>query len=287
MESSNGKEKVMAEEEKQKVSQKTRKVSKILLSILILLICLIVIFICYELATANKKYYIGEKDILIPIFLYHNIVEEQHNPDYMETKKEVIEKQVSDFLNLGYDFISYEDLIAYQQGKIPLKKRSLLVAFDDGYTENETVALPIIEKYQIPVAIFVIDDTVGKEGYLSWDQIRHLEETGLVSIHTHGKTHYEFDKEGTAKAVADVEEAHAHIEKELGKSITKIFTYPYGLYRQETIDALTEAGFVQNLTDNKINKSKELNLSQLHRMYPLEDPTIKILAKIWYRSIRY
>lgn len=285
----------MAEEKKnpeimqkeKQLTKKHKKVSKIVLSILIVLICLILVFIVYEVATANKKYYIGEKNILIPIFLYHNIVEEQKNPDYMETKAEVFERQISDFQKMGYDMVSYDDLIAYQQGKIPFKKKTVLIAFDDGYEENYSIALPIIKKYNIPVAIFIVDDTVGKEGYLSWDQIRKLDESGLVSIHTHGKTHYEFDKEGSQKALQDVEEAHRHIEQELGKSITKIFTYPYGLYREETVQALTDAGYVQNLTDNKINKSQKLDLSRLHRMYPLEDSTIKILAKIIYRSIRY
>lgn len=275
----------MQEEIREK--QRGRKGIKIGLSILGILICLIAVLVIYEVITWNKEYYISEKNILIPIFLYHNIVEEKHDADYMETRAEVFDRQISDFLKMGYDIISYDDLIAYQKGERALKKRTILIAFDDGYEENYTIALPIIEKYQIPVSIFVIDNQVGMDGYLNWNQIRELSKSGLVAIYTHGKTHYEFDKEGTEKAVADVLEAHEHIEKELGKKVTKVFTYPYGLYKEETVTALTEAGFVQNFTDNKINKSKELNLYGLHRMYPLEDATIKILAKIIYRSLRY
>ena len=50
---------------------------------------------------------------------------------------------------------------------------------------------------------------------------------------------------------------------------------------------LKEAGYVQNLTDNKINTSKELDLSGLHRSYPLNDSVLKIILKIQYRAIRY
>ena len=78
------------------------------------------------------------------------------------------------------------------------------------------------------------------------------------------------DKE-TNEAVQDVEYAHSQIEEHLGKNQIKVFTYPCGLTKEETRRELENAGFIQNLTDNKINKSKELNLYGLHRCYALED----------------
>ena len=50
---------------------------------------------------------------------------------------------------------------------------------------------------------------------------------------------------------------------------------------------LKKEGYIQNLTDNKINKSKDLDLYRLHRCYPLNDSIYKMMAKIIYRSIRY
>ena len=69
--------------------------------------------------------------------------------------------------------------------------------------------------------------------------------------------------------------------------VLKVFTYPYGLSTNEERQMLKEAGYVQNLTDNKINTSKELDLSGLHRSYPLNDSVLKIILKIQYRAIRY
>ena len=56
---------------------------------------------------------------------------------------------------------------------------------------------------------------------------------------------------------------------------------------EDVIQYLKEAGYIINLTDNKINKSKNLNLYGLHRCYPLSDSTFKMELKIVYRSIRY
>lgn len=106
---------------------------------------------------------------------------------------------------------------------------------------------------------------------MSWEQIKELDETGLVTINTHGKEHYNFDQKETNEAVQDVEYAHSQIEEHLEKKQIKVFTYPCGLTKEETRKELENAGFIQNLTDNKINKSKELNLYGLHRCYPLED----------------
>ena len=77
------------------------------------------------------------------------------------------------------------------------------------------------------------------------------------------------------------------IEENLGEQKTKIFTYPYGLYGEGQSEALEKEGYIINLTDNKINKSKDLNLYGLHRCYPLSDSVFKIKLKIMYRSIRY
>ena len=52
-------------------------------------------------------------------------------------------------------------------------------------------------------------------------------------------------------------------------------------------DTLWQAGYVQNLTDNRINLSDKLDLSGLHRSYPLNNSVLKILLKIQYRVIRY
>lgn len=51
---------------------------------------------------------------------------------------------------------------AVEMGK-PLPENAVNVSFDDGYRNNLDLALPILEKYDIPATIFVTTDFIGTE----------------------------------------------------------------------------------------------------------------------------
>ena len=117
---------------------------------------------------------------------------------------------------------------------------------------------------------------------------KEMKESGLMSIYLHGYTHTQYDKETPERLLSDTNKAQEDLENNLeDNNILKVFTYPYGLYTNAERDTLWQAGYVQNLTDNRINLSDKLDLSGLHRSYPLNNSVLKILLKIQYRVIRY
>ena len=277
-------------EEKNINKKKQNRAKKALLSFLIVFIIVIISFIIYEIATVKNTYYISEKNLQIPIFVYHDIVkdESQIEYDYMQTTVDTFERQITGLMKLGYKPISYEDLLAYQKGEKAIPKWSFLITFDDGYPGVYKYAFEIAKKYNIPMASFEITDTIGSEGYYDWNQAREMHESGLMSIYLHGYTHVKYDEKTPEELLIDTNMAYENLKNELGdKNVLKVFTYPYGLSTNEERQMLKEAGYVQNLTDNKINTSKELDLSGLHRSYPLNDSVLKIILKIQYRAIRY
>ena len=276
------------EEKNEKKRVNTAK--KIILSVLLILILAIISFLIYEIATVNKTYYIGEKNLQIPVFVYHDIVEDesQIEYDYMQTTAKQFEKQITGLMKLGYKPISYEDLVAYKNGEKAIPKWSFLITFDDGYTGVYKYAFEIAKKYNIPMTSFEISDTVGIPGYYTWDEAREMKESGLMSIYLHGYTHIEYDKETPERVLSDTNKAQEDLQNQLGdNNILKVFTYPYGLSTNEERSLLWQAGYIQYLTDNRINLSDRLDLSGLHRSYPLNNSVLKILLKIQYRVLRY
>lgn len=277
-------------EEKNINKKKQNRAKKALLSFLIVFIIVIISFIIYEIATVNNTYYIGEKNLQIPIFVYHDIVEDESKIeyDYMQTPADTFEKQITGLMKLGYKPISYEDLVAYKNGEKAIPKWSFLITFDDGYTGVYKYAFEVAKKYNIPMASFEITDTIGSAGYYDWNQAREMHESGLMSIYLHGYTHVKYDEKTPEELLLDTNMAYENLQNELGKKdILKVFTFPYGLSTNEERQVLKEAGYIQNLTDNRINTSNNLDLAGLHRSYPLNDSVLKIVLKIQYRTIRY
>lgn len=266
-----------------------KKTKKILISVLVIILLLVIIFASMILLFiySNNEYYISEKNIDIPIFVYHNIVDEITGEEYMQTRRDIFEKQIEGLQDIGYEFIRYDDLISYNKGERKLKEKTAIMTFDDGGDSNYFILFPIIKKYKIPVAINIVDDNVESPGALNWEQIKEMNESGLVDIYTHSRHHEFADKVETDQYVKDIKYAHENIEKHLNKKVTKVFTYPYGVKGEDKIQALEKEGFIQNLTDNKVNKSKRLDLSRLHREYPLNHSAPMILLKTLYRRIRY
>lgn len=275
--------------ENKKIANKYSILLKIIISILTIIILLGISIYTYDRLTVNNEYLISEKNLEIPIFLYHHIVKEESEIqyDYMQTTEKTFEEQIRGLENLGYHFISYQDLIDYNNGQKKLYKKSCVLTFDDGCKDIYTNAYPILQKYNIPFTMFVVTNAVGADGCVSWEELKEMQDSGLALIASHSTNHTEFNKLSVAETLENVDSSYKALEENLGEQKTKIFTYPYGLYSQEQLEPLKEEGYVINLTDNKINKSKDLNLYGLHRCYPLSDSLFKMELKIIYRSIRY
>lgn len=266
-----------------------RNIKKILLSLLTIIIVSIISFIVYDRVTVNNQYYISEKNLAIPIFVYHDIVSDESEIkfDYMQTTKDTFEKQISGLQKIGYHFITYDDLEQYKNGQKKLYKKSCIITFDDGYEGVYENAYPIAQKYNIPMTMFIITDNMESQGVITWKQAEEMKNSGFITIASHSTNHPEFTKLTKEEAKQNVDESYRIIEEKLGVTTPKIFTYPYGLNTEEELQTLKEDGYLQNLTDNKVNESKTLDIYALHRCYPLSDSVAKILLKIRYRIIRY
>lgn len=108
-----------------KRGEKMKKILKIILGLVLTVIIIVLGFIIYDRITSDNTYTISEKNLKIPIFVYHDIVknEDEVEFDYMQISKETFEKQILGLMKLGYKPISYEELIAYSKGIQQLAKR--------------------------------------------------------------------------------------------------------------------------------------------------------------------
>ena len=59
-------------------------------------------------------------------------------------------------------------------------KKEILITIDDAFESFYFEAWPYLKKNKIPFILFVSTEPVGKNGYMTWDQIREIEKESLL-----------------------------------------------------------------------------------------------------------
>lgn len=122
------------------------------------------------------------------------------------------------------------------------KRRLVAITFDDGYRDNLTVALPLLEKYQLPMTIFVVAGFVGREDYLSADELRELSRSPLVTIGAHGQWHRHFDRLSLDEARRELVEARRSLKDIINQPVD-LMAWPYGNCNPRLESLSAESGY--------------------------------------------
>jgi peptidoglycan/xylan/chitin deacetylase (PgdA/CDA1 family) len=99
------------------------------------------------------------------------------------------ENQLEYLKSEGYVSIGLDDLVMWQRGAKAIPERSVVITVDDADRSFLDHAFPMLERYGFEATVFVVTSQVGKrwEGVdcLTWDELRRLSDTGLVSVESH------------------------------------------------------------------------------------------------------
>lgn len=114
---------------------------------------------------------------------------------------------------------------------IDIKDNSISISIDDGYKDN-LLAVEILEKYEIPYTIFVTTSFIGKENYLSVDDICDINVSELCTIGSHTVNHISLKRLKTSEVEYELGKSKDILEGILGEAVNS-FSYPYGEYNKE------------------------------------------------------
>jgi peptidoglycan/xylan/chitin deacetylase (PgdA/CDA1 family) len=125
-----------------------------------------------------------------------------------------------------------------------LSNKNSLVAltFDDGYRDNLTNALPLMEKYSMPATIFVIAGFVNRDGYLSDAELREIAKHPLVTIGSHGLWHRNFNELSETEARFELTESRRTLESIIAQKVG-LMSWPYGECRAHLEQLSAECGY--------------------------------------------
>src|SRR5574340_118921 len=196
------------------------------------------VFICFSPLKPNE--------LFVPILMYHHIRE---NPkpgdlvyDVLNVNSRQLDEQLNYFAAHNYHTVTLGDLSRALNGKTRLPENPVILTFDDGYRNFYENAFPLLKKYKMKAIMFIITSVVGSSPYLTWDQIKEMDKSGLVEFGAHTMHHpnlpdisQEMEKEEIIGSKKDLE---SHLKKPV-----IWFAYPYGSYSNIIIKTVKDAGF--------------------------------------------
>ena len=146
----------------------------------------------------------------------------------------------------GYTAISVLDFLRAKKGKQALPEKPVVVTFDDGYSDNYTEALPILEKRGMKATVFMVTNDIGLPGYLTWDQLRDMEKRG-VELGSHTANHLPLTEMTLDEARDEAQKSKLQMEWKGLKTIF-VLSYPNGKYDKYLPTILKEEEYLAAVT---------------------------------------
>ena len=157
---------------------------------------------------------------------------------------------------LGYRGVSMTDLLPYLRGERVGKVVG--ITFDDGFLNNHTNALPVLQRHGFSSTCFAVSQHVGKTN--QWDHKIGIASAPLMNaeqlrqwidggqeIGAHTRHHVKLSQVSTQDAAQEIAFSKSELESVTGSPV-RHFCYPYGDFTQEHVDMARAAGYMSATT---------------------------------------
>jgi len=188
--------------------------------------------------------------VSVPILLYHYV---RFNPvatDQVGFELSVTPPNFAEqmgFLRfIGAHTVSLGDLSAALAAGRQLPPRSVVLTFDDGYTNFATVATPVMHHDGLAGTVFVVSGFVGHNGYMNATQVRQVQDLGMV-IGCHTVNHLDLASVPLSIARNQIEVSHQALNALTGHDVLD-FAYPYGGFTEAVEKLVLADGFRDAVT---------------------------------------
>jgi peptidoglycan/xylan/chitin deacetylase (PgdA/CDA1 family)/GT2 family glycosyltransferase len=236
------------------------------------------------------------------ILLYHAFTRAGEPTTRFVVSAESFTRQMRWLKTWRYNVISLQSYLdSRREHRFP-PRRSVVITFDDAYTDNVDVAKPILERFGFTATIFVVtasgpangwtdDGTLAGRPLLRLSDLRGL--TTAFDFGAHTRTHVQLDEVEPALARSEIVGSKRELEEALERSVES-FAYPYGAHDTASRKAVEQAGFAGACTTRTGGNVPSTDSFELRRLeirggYSLlrfaltlvRGNTAPILARFW------
>lgn len=223
----------------------------------------------------------------IPILVYHQI--DAAAPKgapfrSLSVSPSAFARQMKLLHLLGYQGLSMSALMPYltgeKQGKV------VGITFDDGYLNNLTHALPVLQRHGFSATCYAVSQRLGQTNV--WDQAQGVVQTPLMDadqlrqwvaggqeVGAHTRHHVDLTKCDTPTCLEELTLGRTELEGVTGSAVIH-FCYPYGQYTAEHVTMARQAGFETVTTTQRGRVARGADRCQLPRVPVLRSTTLPV-----------
>ena len=250
------------------------------------------------------------------MLMYHHV-----NPEgnFINVRPEIFELHMRYLRKRGFTAIHADAFSGILSGKCAAPRKPVMITFDDGWLDNWVFAFPVLKRYGIKAAIFLITSRVARQGIrprsdqghadalpahresaaliengragevmLSWDEVAAMKASGLVEFHSHTHTHQRWDKlmsdrSGRNEALrGDLQTAKELLkEKGLGGSC---LCWPQGFYDDDYLSLADALGYTMMFTTEAGTNDSVETLQRIRRIVIGNIGTLSFAKKLFIYS---
>ncbi|HYW58700.1 MAG TPA: polysaccharide deacetylase family protein [Polaromonas sp.] len=213
----------------------------------------------------------------IPILVYHQISEAPRKGAPFRglyVAPASFARQMALLKLLGYQGLSMSGLLPYLQG---IKTGKVVgITFDDGYLNNLTHALPVLQRNGFSSTCYAVSSLLGKTNI--WDQGIGIAQVPLMNadqlrqwvrgrqeVGSHTQNHVRLLQCDAPTALAEMTQDKAALQGLLGAPVQH-FCYPYGEYAPEHVAMARQVGFQTVTTTRRGRSAVQGDLMELPRV---------------------
>ena len=200
----------------------------------------------------NSKYFNNELGTLS--LMYHRFDENKYPSTNI--KMDIFKNHIQIIKDKNYQF---EDPDNFKKNfDSPKNEKKILITIDDAFSSFYEKAWPFLKKNKIPFILFVSTEPVGKNGYMTWKQIKEVEKEKFAYIGNHSHSHEYLLDLNFQDFKKDINKSIKIFKNELGYNPI-YYSHPFGEYSQKQIEFLKEKfkfAFGQHSGVIDVNKDK-------------------------------
>ncbi len=188
------------------------------------------------------------------VLMYHDAVLARDDKSvWFDTTPAEFESEIKFLRDNGANFVTLDQLRHHLTQNAPLPKNPVALTFDDNYVGFYQLIYPILQREQIPAALFVHTNYVGVQDDRpknDWETLRKLDREGLITIGSHTLSHPEdMSKLSPEIQRKELLESKWILERELGHPMLYI-SYPNGKADVVTWKIAREVGYAMGFMED-------------------------------------